>query len=82
MDDAPSPPAHLYLAQLCDDDPHKALFHYQSAVDILQTQLRGTDANEETKSNLVRAYLGMVEIWMDPAYDLWWVLPSTPRPAS
>ena len=28
---------------------------------------------EETKRTIVRALIGQVEIWMDPAYDLWWV---------
>ncbi|KAF8442309.1 hypothetical protein L210DRAFT_3611731 [Boletus edulis BED1] len=82
--EAPSPPppsAYLYLAQLTDDDPHAALAHYQSAIDLLQTQLKGKsistgnaseDEDEaEVKGNIVRAYLGMIEIWMDPEYDLW-----------
>jgi len=70
----------LYLAQLTDDDPHAALAHYQSAIDLLQTQLKGKsvasgnedeDGDEaEVKGNIVRAFLGMVEIWMDPQYDL------------
>ncbi|KAG9308401.1 TPR-like protein [Chiua virens] len=79
---APSPPpasAYLYLAQLADDDPYAALAHYQSAIDLLQTQLKGKSPSSnsiseeddaEIKGNLVRAYLGMVEIWMDPEYDL------------
>ncbi|KAF9223373.1 hypothetical protein BS17DRAFT_781757 [Gyrodon lividus] len=79
---APSPPppsAYLYLAQLTDDDPHAALAHYQAAVDTLQTQLKGKsisrgnmedDDDHEIKSNIIRAYLGMVEIWMDPEHDL------------
>ncbi|KAG2122774.1 hypothetical protein DEU56DRAFT_69287 [Suillus clintonianus] len=79
---APTPPppsAHLYLAQL-SADPNTALKHYQAAIDILQTQLKGKasspiqedeqDGEDEVKSNIVRAYLGMVEIWMDPEYDL------------
>ena len=79
----PSPSAFLYLAQLSDDDPHAALSHYQTAIDILQSQLKGKsvpardqveDEDDEIKSNIVRAYLGMVEIWMDPAHDLWCVL--------
>ncbi|KAI9566812.1 hypothetical protein HD554DRAFT_2205794 [Boletus coccyginus] len=80
--EAPSPPppsAYLYLAQLTDDDPHAALAHYQSAIDLLQTQLKGKTASTrnaseeddaEIKGNIVRAYLGMVEMWMDPEYDL------------
>ncbi|KAL4074886.1 hypothetical protein V8B97DRAFT_1868111 [Scleroderma yunnanense] len=82
---APSPPppsAYLYLAQLSDDDPHAALSHYQTAIDALQSQLKGKlisvgtnttdrdDDDNESKSNIIRAYLGMVEIWMDPAHDL------------
>lgn len=27
----------------------------------------------ETRQNIVRALIGMVEIWMDPSYDLWYV---------
>ncbi|KAF8840186.1 hypothetical protein BDN67DRAFT_968893 [Paxillus ammoniavirescens] len=79
---APSPPppsAYLYLAQLTDDDPHTAIAHYQAAIDILQMQLKGKsissgntedDNDSEIKSNIIRAYLGMVEIWMDPEHDL------------
>ena len=82
----PPPSAYLYLAQLSDDDQHAALSHYQTAIDILQSQLKGklvpvntTDKDDgdgdgdEVKSNIIRAYLGMVEIWMDPAHDLWCV---------
>lgn len=81
--DAPSPPppsAHLYLAQLSDDDPKLALEHYQAAVNILLGQLKGKErAEDETKkndeaeirANVVRALVGQVEIWMDPSYDLW-----------
>jgi tetratricopeptide (TPR) repeat protein len=82
--EAPSPPppsAYLYLAQLTDDDSHAALAHYQSAIDLLQTQLKGKsistgntskddDDDDEIKGNIVRAYLGMIEIWMDPESDL------------
>ena len=33
----------------------------------------------ELKSNIVRALVGQVEIWMDPQYDLWYVgLSSVP----
>ncbi|KDR76250.1 hypothetical protein GALMADRAFT_210892 [Galerina marginata CBS 339.88] len=76
---SPSPPsAHLYLAQLCDDDPRQALQHYQAAVSILLVQLKGkvraddTGSKDETelKSSIVRALIGQVEIWMDPSYDL------------
>ncbi|PPQ64590.1 hypothetical protein CVT26_001988 [Gymnopilus dilepis] len=74
----PPPSAHLYLAQLSDDDPRLALEHYQAAVNILLAQLKGKDrAGEEglkdeaeLKGNVVRALVGQVEIWMDPQYDL------------
>jgi hypothetical protein len=81
---APSPPppaAHLYLAQLSDDDPRTALKHFAAAVDILTLQLKGKDRaassvpvktdEDETRRTIVRALIGQVEIWMDPAYDLW-----------
>ncbi|KAI0775219.1 TPR-like protein [Trametes elegans] len=76
----PPPSAHLYLAQLSDDDPQAALRHYQTAVDILSAQLKGkeravepagtNDDDAEVKKNIVRALIGMVETWMDPSYDL------------
>ncbi|KAJ7650232.1 hypothetical protein FB45DRAFT_887366 [Roridomyces roridus] len=79
--DAPSPPppsAHLYLAQLSEDDPGLALKHYQAAIEILTVQLKGKeraqdlpkDDEAELKSNIVRALIGQVEIWMDPSYPL------------
>jgi hypothetical protein len=76
----------LYLAQLTDDDPQSALSHYQRAIDILSVQIKGkkrADADAardeaELKSNIVRAYIGMVEIWMDPSYDLWYVRMDLP----
>ncbi|KAJ8521892.1 hypothetical protein ONZ45_g1439 [Pleurotus djamor] len=80
--DAPSPPppsAYLYLAQLSDEEPRSALRYYQSAIDLFTVQLkgkerangsRGTDDDAELKSNTVRALIAMVEIWMDPSYDL------------
>ncbi|KAF7966534.1 hypothetical protein HWV62_38058 [Athelia sp. TMB] len=77
---APSPPpssAYLYLAQLTDDDPQAALSYFQHAIDLLSVQVKGKGRasdmqSDETdaKSNIVRAYIGMVEIWMDPSYDL------------
>lgn len=76
----PPPSAYLYLAQLSDDDPHSALAYYQRAIDILNAQLKGkglvaggghSSSDAEVKSNIVRALVGMVEIWMDPSYDLW-----------
>ena len=54
--------------------------HYQAAVDILSGQLKGkeravdpvnTNDDEETRRSIVRALIGMVEIWMDPSYNLW-----------
>ncbi|TEB34724.1 TPR-like protein [Coprinellus micaceus] len=75
----PPPSAHLYLAQLSEDDPRGALQHYQSAVNILSAQSKGkdramdgltSDDELELKSNIVRALVGQVEIWMDPQYDL------------
>jgi tetratricopeptide (TPR) repeat protein len=78
--DPPPPSAYLYLAQLTEDNPHAALAHYQSAVDILNTQLKGkgrvsedNEAESELRSNIVKALVGMVEVWMDPSYDLWYV---------
>ncbi|KAF9565283.1 TPR-like protein [Agrocybe pediades] len=79
--DAPSTPppsAHLYLAQLSDEDPRQALQHYQAAVNILQSQIKGKDRAEddstkddlELRNSVVRALIGQVEIWMDPSYDL------------
>jgi hypothetical protein len=63
---------------LADDDPHVALSHFQHAIDILAVQLKGKERADnncndeyELKCNIVRAYVGMVEIWMDPSYDLW-----------
>jgi hypothetical protein len=81
---APSPPppaAHLYLAQLSDNDPQMALTHFAAAVDILMLQLKGKERaaditstkndEDEMRRTTVRALIGQVEIWMDPAYDLW-----------
>ncbi|KAF4596587.1 hypothetical protein EYR40_007720 [Pleurotus pulmonarius] len=80
--DAPSPPppsAYLYLAQLSDDDPKSSLSYYQSAIDIFSVQLKGKERattgdgaadDSEIKGNIVRALIAMVEIWMDPSYDL------------
>lgn len=71
----------MYLAQLSDDDPRLSLQHYQAAIDILLIQLKGkeraTDESgkndeAELKTNIVRALVGQVEIWMDPTYDLWY----------
>ncbi|KAG7089599.1 hypothetical protein E1B28_011266 [Marasmius oreades] len=79
--DAPSPPpasAHLYLAQINSDDPQSALQHYQAAIDIMSSQVKGKeravdDGNDddlELRTNIVRAFIGQVEIWMDPSHDL------------
>jgi tetratricopeptide (TPR) repeat protein len=86
---APTPPpssAYLYLAQLSVDDPWEALRLYEAAIDVLHSQLKGKDravapidakSDEEDERNIkngiVRALVGMVEIWMDPAYELWYV---------
>lgn len=78
----PPPSAYLYLAQLSDDEPRLALQHYQSAVDLLSSQLKGKDRaldgdvddESDLQSNIVRALIGQVEIWMDPSYDLWCVV--------
>ena len=80
---APDPPpasAYLYIAQL-SEDPLVALEHYQCAVNILLSRLKGKVAHnglgaseeteEDTKKNLVRVLIAMVEIWMAPTYDLW-----------
>jgi hypothetical protein len=65
------------------DDPWEALRLYEAAIDILQSQLKGKDRAREsasdgvsdeqnTKNAIVRALIGMVEIWMDPSYELWY----------
>jgi hypothetical protein len=64
-----------------------ALKHFSAAVDILMLQLKGKEratditlANndeDETKRTIARALIGQVEIWMDPAYDLWWAFFTT-----
>lgn len=80
---APNPPppsAHLYLAQLSEDNPHTALKHYEAAVGLLHGQLKGkeraTPENScetelDIRRNIVRVLVAMVEIWMSPEYDLW-----------
>lgn len=83
--DAPSTPAYtpyLHLAQLSDEDPHLALRYYQSALDILTAQIKGKERATESSSDsypdadvkgtVVRVLISMVEIWMDPSYDLWY----------
>jgi hypothetical protein len=61
------------------------LEHYQAAVNILLGELKGKvraiDENsknddDEIKSNTIRALISQVEIWMDPSYDLWYVIPQ------
>jgi len=70
------PSAHLYLAQL-DENPHSALVHYESAVGLFTTQLKGKgpivaqNSDDELKSGIIQALCAMVEIWMS---DLWCVL--------
>jgi len=68
---------------LSDGDPRIALKHFAAAVDILTLQLKGKDRavadtnstmkndEDETRRTIVRALIGQVEIWMDPACDLW-----------
>ena len=83
--DAPSTPkytAYLHLAQLSDEDPHLALRHYQSALDILTALNKGkeratapnegSDPDADIIGTTVRVLISMVEIWMDPSYDLWY----------
>jgi len=69
----------LHLAQLNDGDPHLALRHYQSALDILSAHDKGKervtgsgfDSGADIKGTITRVLISMVEIWMDPSYDLW-----------
>ena len=78
----PTYTSHLHLAQLSDEDPHLALRHYQSALDILTAQNKGkeravgpgsdSDPDSDVKGTIVRVLISMVEIWMDPSYDLWY----------
>lgn len=81
----PPPSAHLYLAQLSEGDPHTALNHYQSAIDIFNIKLKAKgkgravaeseedpEEDADLRNSIVRALVGMVEIWMDPSYDLWY----------
>ena len=82
--DAPNPPpasAHLYLAQLSEEDPYQARRHYEAAVELLHGQLKGkeraigNDSGEselDIRRNIVRVLVAMVEIWMEPSYDLWY----------
>ncbi|KZS94201.1 TPR-like protein [Sistotremastrum niveocremeum HHB9708] len=74
-EDIPNPPpasAHLYLAQLQDEDPRMALTHYQAALDILAAKLKASQESgasdnsedDETKLTAIRAIVSMVEIWM------------------
>jgi hypothetical protein len=58
-----------------------ALKHFAAAVNILTLQLKGKDRaadvvsvksdEDEARRTIVRALIGQVEIWMDPAHDLW-----------
>ena len=78
----PPPSAHLYLAQLSEDDPRLALEHYQAGINILFAKLKGklpaisglgeSESDDVLKKNIVRALIAMVEIWMAPTYDLWY----------
>jgi len=72
----------LHLAQLSDEDPHLALRYYQSALDLLTAQSKGkeratgsgrdSDSDADMKGTIVRVLISMVEVWMDPSYDLWY----------
>ena len=72
--------SYLHLAQL-SDDPHLALRHYQSALDILTVQSKGkeratglgcdSDSDYDIRGTIVRVLISMVEVWMDPSHDLW-----------
>lgn len=92
-DAPPVPPssAYLYLAQLSDEDPQAALQYYQKAVDLMTSQLKGKERavaasnvedDAEVRRNIVRALIAMVEIWMDPSYDLWCVILYSRRTSS
>lgn len=79
-DNTPIPAsAHLYLAQLSDEDPNLALKHYEAAAGILHGQLKGKEradapseeSEADIRKNIVRVLVAMVEIWMAPTYDLW-----------
>ncbi|KIO16272.1 hypothetical protein M407DRAFT_34073 [Tulasnella calospora MUT 4182] len=74
---APTPPsasAYLYLAQLTDDDPNKALELYRNALNLMSSQLKGkapasqepksSEMEEQTRKTAVRTVIAMVEIWM------------------
>lgn len=78
--DPPPPSAHLYLAQLSEEDPHEALKHYEAAITLMYGQLKGKEKAQsggpeeteaEIRKNIVRALIAMVEIWMAPTYELW-----------
>jgi tetratricopeptide (TPR) repeat protein len=74
----PTPPsAHLYLAQLEDEDPKNALRHYETAVELLNALLKSSGESrpssldiedEEIKRMAIKALISMVEIYMS---DLW-----------
>ncbi|PCH42393.1 TPR-like protein [Wolfiporia cocos MD-104 SS10] len=75
----PLPSAYLYLAQL-SDDPQQAFSYYEGAYEVLVVQLKGkeravdsaTSTSDETelKQTIVRTLISMVELYMDPSYDL------------
>lgn len=74
----PPPSAHLYLAQT-EENPHSALVHYEAAIDLFTTQLKGKGSasatseslsEDELKASIIQALCAMVEIWMS---DLWCV---------
>jgi tetratricopeptide (TPR) repeat protein len=78
--------AYQYLAQLSIDDAWQALKLYEASIELLHSQLKGKDRatatqeengaddeERETRSSIVKALVGMVEIWMDPQHELWLV---------
>jgi len=67
---------YLHLAQLSDEVPRLSLWHYQSALAAQNKRKEratglDSDSGAEIKGRIVRVLISMVEIWMDPSYDLW-----------
>jgi len=77
--DASSTPTYapyLHLAQLSDENPRLSRWHYQSALAAQNKRKEratglDSDSDADIKGRIVRVLIGMVEIWMDPSYDLW-----------
>jgi hypothetical protein len=66
---------------MCEDDPRLSLKHYQAAVDILSSQLKGKqpsapqvngsdfeNGERERRQTIAKALVSMTEIWLT---DLW-----------